>query len=122
MKVYPCTVHIDGIHDWLKPGMNAKVEVIINQLDNILYVPVQSIEVDQDHHFCYVNNGSELERREIKTGSFNDDFIEVRDGLQAGENVALTIPKRTTLDNEPAMEAPPSDAKGKKPAKTVAKN
>ena len=122
LKVYPCTVHIDGIHDWLKPGMNAKVEVIINQLDNILYVPVQSIEVDQDHHFCYVNNGSELERREIKTGSFNDDFIEVRDGLQAGENVALTIPKRTTLDNEPAMEAPPSDAKGKKPAKTVAKN
>lgn len=122
LKVYPCTIHIDGVHDWLKPGMNAKVEVIINQLDDILYVPVQSIEVDQDHHFCYVNNGSELERREIKTGSFNDDFIEVKDGLKSGENVALTIPKRTTLDSEPPPDAPHSDAKAKKSSKTVAKN
>ncbi|MDB6074008.1 MAG: hypothetical protein JWO89_1648 [Verrucomicrobiaceae bacterium] len=125
LKVYPCTIHIDGVHDWLKPGMNAKVEVIINQLDDILYVPVQSIEVDQDHHFCYVNNGSELERREIKTGSFNDDFIEVKDGLQSGENVALTIPKRTTLDAaEPTASPEPghSDPKAKKPSKAVAKN
>ncbi len=122
LKVYPCTIHIDGVHDWLKPGMNAKVEVIINQLDDILYVPVQSIEVDQDHHFCYVNNGSELERREIKTGSFNDDFIEVKDGLKSGENVALTIPKRTTLDSEPAPEPAHNDAKAKKSSKAVAKN
>ena len=120
LKVYPCTVHIDGIHDWLKPGMNAKVEVIINQLDNILYVPVQSIEVDQDHHFVYVNNGSELERREIKTGDFNDDFIEVKTGVQAGENVALTIPKRTTLDTDPPER--PADESKKKPTKAVAKN
>ncbi len=122
LKVYPCTIHIDGVHDWLKPGMNAKVEVIINQLDDILYVPVQSIEVDQDHHFCYVNNGSELERREIKTGSFNDDFIEVKDGLKSGENVALTIPKRTTLDSDPTPEPAHNDAKSKKPSKAVAKN
>lgn len=121
LKVYPCSVHIDGIHDWLKPGMNAKVEVIINQLDDVLYVPVQSIEVEQDHHFCYVNNGSELQRREIKTGAFNDDFIEVKGGLDAGEIVSLTIPKRTTLDAEPPMENPAAD-KAKKPSKTVAKN
>ncbi len=121
LKVYPCSVHIDGIHDWLKPGMNAKVEVIINQLEDVLYVPVQSIEVEQDHHFCYVNNGSELQRREIKTGAFNDDFIEVQGGLDAGEIVSLTIPKRTTLDAEPPMENPAVE-KAKKPAKTVAKN
>ena len=122
LKVYPCSIHIDGVHDWLKPGMNAKVEVIINQLDDILYVPVQSIEVEQDRHFCYVHKGSELERRAVQTGSFNDDFIEVSGGLTAGENVALTIPKRTTLDSEPAMEGPHPDAKAKKPVKAVAKN
>lgn len=96
LKVYPCTIHIDGTHTWLKPGMNAKVEIIIQQLADVMYVPVQSIEVENDHHFCYVDRSGKLERREITTGSFNDDFIEVRQGLNPGEMVALSLPKRTT--------------------------
>jgi multidrug efflux pump subunit AcrA (membrane-fusion protein) len=117
LKVYPCSVHIDGVNDWLKPGMNAKVDIIVNDLADVMYVPVQAIEVESDHHYCYVNNGSELVRRQIDTGSFNDEFIEVVKGLELGENVALTLPKRTSLDNDsepaPAKEAD-KDAKAKK--------
>ncbi len=98
LKVYPCTIHITGAHSWLKPGMNAKVEIIVDQLADVLYVPVQSIEVESDHHFCYVNNGSKLERREITTGLFNDDFIEVRNGLTPGDLVALALPKKSAAD------------------------
>lgn len=98
LKVYPSSVHILGMHDWLKPGMNAKVEIIVNQLADVLYVPVQSIEVEDDHHFCYVNSGAKLERREIVTGLFNDEFIEIRNGLQTGELVALSMPKKGTSD------------------------
>jgi len=98
LKVYPCTIHISGYHPWMKPGMNAKVEIIVNQLADVLYVPVQSIEVEQDHHFCYVNNNGTLERREVSTGLFNDEFIEVRNGLQGGEAVALALPKKAETD------------------------
>jgi HlyD family secretion protein len=80
LKVYPCTIHIEGTHPWFKPGMNAKVEIIIQQLADVMYVPVQSIEVENDQHFCYVESAGKLERREITTGAFNDDFIEVRQG------------------------------------------
>jgi HlyD family secretion protein len=98
LKVYPCTIHIDGYHPWMKPGMNAKVEIIVNQLADVLYVPVQSIEVDQDHHYCYISNNGALERRQISTGLFNDEFIEVRDGLNGGEAVALALPKKAEAD------------------------
>ncbi|MFC5457402.1 efflux RND transporter periplasmic adaptor subunit [Prosthecobacter fluviatilis] len=98
LKVYPCTIHINGYHPWMKPGMNAKVEIIVDQLADVLYVPVQSIEVEQDHHFCYVSNNGSLERREISTGLFNDEFIEVRDGLKGGEAVALALPKKAEAD------------------------
>lgn len=101
LKVYPCTVHIDGLNDWLKPGMNAKVDIIVSDLADVIYVPVQSIEVENDHHFCYVNTGNELQRREVSTGAFNDEFIEVLKGLDLGENVALTLPKRSSLDAGP---------------------
>lgn len=124
LKVYPCSVHIDGAHDWLKPGMNAKVEIIVSDLADVLYVPVQAIEVENDRHFCYVNGSGDLERREVATGSFNDDFIQVLKGLQAGENVALTIPKRSVLeesmDTPGAAKAAKPDKGDKKAKKTVA--
>lgn len=99
LKLYPAVVHVDGTHDWLKPGMNAKVEIIVNELDDVLFVPVQSIEVENDHYFTYVKQGGSLERREVKTGSFNDEFIEIRSGLTVDDEVALAIPKRQNLDN-----------------------
>lgn len=102
LKVYPAVVHIDGAYEWLKPGMNAKVEIIVNQLDDILYVPVQSIEVENDHHFTYVNAGSRMERREVKTGSFNNEFIEIKSGLALGEKVALALPKKQNMESNPA--------------------
>lgn len=124
LKVYPCNVHIDGLQEWLKPGMNAKVEIIVNDLADVLYVPVQAIEVENDHHFCYVNTGSDLERREINTGAFNDEFIEVLKGLTPGENVSLTLPKRTVLDSEPSgsdAKPPVPGAEGKEPEKKIKK-
>jgi HlyD family secretion protein len=112
LKVYPCTIHIDGTHPWLKPGMNAKVEIVIQQLADVMYVPVQSIEVENDQHFCYVQAGGKLERREITTGSFNDDFIEVRQGLNTGELVALSLPKRTVNGPSPAPSNTPVPVPG----------
>ena len=113
VKVYPCSVHIQGTHDWLKPGMNAKVEIIVNHLADVIYVPVQSIEVEDDRHFCYVQQGAKLERRAVDTGLFNDDFIEVRSGLEPGDQVALSVPAK-----------PPAGKVAKKgpPKKNIASN
>jgi multidrug efflux pump subunit AcrA (membrane-fusion protein) len=117
LKVYPCTIHIAGTHPWLKPGMNAKVEIIIQQLADVMYVPVQSIEVENDQHYCYVESAGKLERREITTGSFNDDFIEIRQGLNPGEMVALSLPKRTTTG--PSGPTPPSSSSTPDASKTA---
>ncbi len=125
LKVYPSTIHIDGLQDWLKPGMNAKIEIIINQLDNIVYVPVQSIEVDNDVHYCYINDGSSLTRKEVKTGAFNDQFIEVKSGIEIGDSVALTIPKKTILEPDVDLPAPKTPGKPKpkdKPKGSIAKS
>lgn len=116
LKVYPCTVHINGYHPWMKPGMNAKVEIIIDQLADVLYVPVQSVEVEDDRHFCYIQEGGSLQRREISTGLFNDQFIEVRSGLSGSEAVALTLPKKAELDTG-TTPVPGENGGGSKPTK-----
>ncbi|MCX6855792.1 MAG: efflux RND transporter periplasmic adaptor subunit [Verrucomicrobia bacterium] len=128
LKVYPANIHIIGNQPWLKPGMNAKAEIIVDQLAEVLYVPVQSIEVEADQHFCYIRNNGKLERRSIKTGVFNDEFIEVRDGLQSGESVAISLPKRATMEDSrpdapsilPGENQKPIKPKAKEKSKDVA--
>jgi HlyD family secretion protein len=80
----------------------------------VMYVPVQSIEVENDQHYCYVESGGKLDRREVTTGAFNDDFIEVRQGLAPGDIIALSLPKRTNIG--PASPTRPEAPEASPPA------
>ncbi len=92
MKVYRTTVKIVGEHDWIRPGMTAKVEILVNHLADVIYVPIQAVNPIEDKKVCYVVNGSTPEKREVEVGEFNDDFIEVKKGIKEGEKVCLRTP------------------------------
>ncbi|MDF1863173.1 MAG: efflux RND transporter periplasmic adaptor subunit [Verrucomicrobiales bacterium] len=92
LKVYPATVEIDGTHEFLKPGMSAKVEIIVSELQDVNYVPVQSVFVEEDEHFVFRSDGNNYERHPVKVGAHNNDFIEVVEGLDEGEEVLLKMP------------------------------
>jgi HlyD family secretion protein len=92
LKVYVTDVSIDGTQDALKTGMTADVEVMINELHDVLYVPIQSVVTVEDEKICYVR-GSDVEKREVETGLFNDNFVEIKSGLTEGEKVLLNPPR-----------------------------
>lgn len=100
LKVYDTFIIIDGTHSWLKPGMTAQVEIQVAELKDVLYVPLQSVFNIDNQQVCYVQKGNEIEMRIVKTGEFNESFIEVKEGLKEGEKVLLytpgqSIPART---------------------------
>ncbi|MHC4242703.1 MAG: efflux RND transporter periplasmic adaptor subunit, partial [Planctomycetota bacterium] len=105
LKVYPTDVSIVGTHDSLKTGMTGKVEVTIDELHDVLYVPIQSVVTVETKEMCYVMAGSRVEKREVKTGLFNDDFVEIKSGLTEGEKVLLDPPRWT----EPEPEKEPAE-------------
>jgi RND family efflux transporter MFP subunit len=89
MKVYRTTITIKAPQDWIRPGMSAKVQILVKQLTNAVHIPVQSVSPMDDKKVCYVVQGAKLERREVEVGEFNDEFIEIRKGLKAGDRVSL---------------------------------
>jgi RND family efflux transporter MFP subunit len=115
VKVYTTDVTIEGTHDGLKTGMTGKVEVLFDGLQDVLYVPIQSVVTDADEtRFCYVKTNNRLEKREVETGLFNDNFVEIRTGLTEGEKVLLNpvrwiaseLPKeQKETEPEPAKES-----------------
>jgi HlyD family secretion protein len=112
LKVYSTDIVIDGTHDALKTGMTGKVTIIIDKLQDILYVPIQSVVTIEDKKVCYIA-GSPTEKRDVVTGLFNDNFVEIKSGLTEGEKVLLNPPKwtepekteeQTETESEPAKE------------------
>ena len=118
LRVYVTKLTIDGVHDWLKPGMSAEVEIIVKELEDVVYVPLQAVHPDVEGHICFVAGGSEAEHRKVEIGEFNDEFIVVLNGLQAGENVYLSEPPGYQAP-EPGYEPEPDIAPAKAAAQTA---
>ncbi len=93
LKVYPATVEISGNNDFLKPGMSAKVEILVNELSDVVYVPVQAVFTEEEQHFVFLKRGSSFDRHVVRIGEHNDEFIEIRDGLKEGDLVSLAMPQ-----------------------------
>ena len=98
LKVYVTDVSIGGTHDFLKTGMTGKVEVLIDELHDVLYVPIQSVVTVDEKEMCYVMASSRAEKREVETGLFNDNFVEIKSGLNEGEKVLLDPPRWTASE------------------------
>ena len=94
LKVYTTDIGIDGTDNALKTGMTGKVTIIIDKLQDVLYVPIQSVVTVEDKKVCYVA-GSPAQKREVETGLFNDNFVQIKSGLTEGEKVLLNPPKWT---------------------------
>ncbi len=120
LKVYLTTITISGVHDWLKPGMSAKAEIKVKKLNDVVYVPIQAILPEDGKQFVYMAKTGD--RKQVKTGEFNDEFIEVTSGLNAGDVVLLQTPESTSKgsleskESEEKKETPPTAAAAAKKA------
>ena len=94
LKVYPTTIKIDGTHDWLRPGMSAEVEILVDRLRDVVYVPVQAVSYFEDKRVVYLPGAGRPQRREVEVGAFSESFIEIKSGLREGEEVLLLAPQQ----------------------------
>ena len=112
LKVYTTEVGIEGRHNNLKPGMSAKVEIVIRELQNVLCVPVQAVVNREGYKACYLVTPSGLKMQKVKTGAFNDSLIEIIEGLSEQDAISLIPPSLTEqfeTQKKTKNKKPPSD-------------
>lgn len=114
MNAYQTTIKITTAHDWLKPGMSVKAEILVKELQDVVYIPVQAVTLVDGKQICMVQRGSGQERRTLEIGEFNDEFIEIKKGLQAGDKVFLRSldPVEKEPDSQKKPETKPAPASG----------
>lgn len=110
-KVYKTIVKIDEEVDQIKPGMTAVVEIHVENLEDVLCVPVQAIVQEGKETWCYVAQAGQIRKRPLQLGKTNDKFVEIRSGLTEGDQVVLNA---ASLLAETRSAQPGQAAEGKK--------
>ncbi len=92
LKVYDCHVWIDEDTDVLRPGMSCRVEILIEDYEDAVYVPVQCVLRVDNRPTVYLMDGPTPVPHEIKTGLDNSRMVRVLEGLEPGQRVMLAPP------------------------------
>lgn len=92
-KIFQVEIKVEDKDERLKPGLSATVDIIVDEHENALYVPLEAVFIDElDQTVVYVRNQDRIEKRIVTLGEGNDRVIIVLDGLQEGETVLLGRP------------------------------
>jgi HlyD family secretion protein len=100
VKEYETEVSIEDLPKdaGLRPGMTAEVKVAIRTVENALTVPIQAVTEIDGKHVAYVALDSGIDRRNVKVGESNEQLIQILDGIQEGERVALDARSRAAAE------------------------
>lgn len=85
--VISATVSIDNPDEDIFLGVDAKVKIHTASAKNVVLLPVEVVNIGKEGSFCYVIEDGLVTRRDITTGISSQDYVEVTEGIKAGEQV-----------------------------------
>lgn len=94
VKKFTVDVILDSTKDQiLKPGISAKAEIFVEERDDVVYVPIQSVFLEKGRHYSYVmNEKNKPIRVEVKPEINNETYIQIAEGIEPGDQVLLYNP------------------------------
>lgn len=93
---YTATVYVD-VDEGVYPGMQATVSIPQEEAENVVVLKEDAISFDEDNSaFVYMyDDNQELIRVPIEVGVSNGNYVEIRSGLDAGDEVYVEVEVKT---------------------------
>lgn len=88
VRIYTANVQIENPPATLRPGMTGKAEILVEQTEDQLVIPVRSILQFNGKNYVYVASDDGPTRREVEVAQSSGKLIVVTRGLDEGELVA----------------------------------
>ena len=101
IKVFPVSIFLNDANKDLLPGLTVSCRIIVDKIDDVLYVPMDAIYTESGKNYVYKKSGGSFKKNEVETGRSNSDFTIIVNGLDQGDEVALIDPfYETKTENE----------------------
>jgi macrolide-specific efflux system membrane fusion protein len=86
---YPVMFTLDSLPDGVRAGQTVNVSVTVGEVDGVIYVnPAALTTVGSRHTVLVLVNGEQV-IRQVEIGLTGDQGVEIKSGLQVGEQVVL---------------------------------
>jgi len=89
LKEHAAEIMLDESDLALSPGDTAHIEILIEEVPDVLGVPVQCVFTRGSQHFVFVKEGLSAAAREVKLGRLTTTMVEITDGLKPEERVLM---------------------------------
>jgi multidrug efflux pump subunit AcrA (membrane-fusion protein) len=98
IKVFPVEILLNETDRNLLPGLTVSCRIIIDKIEDVLYIPLDAMRMEGDINYVYKKSGKGFDKVTIETGLNNTDYVVVLDGLKKGDQIALVDPFAVTTD------------------------
>ncbi|WP_052464822.1 efflux RND transporter periplasmic adaptor subunit [Geoalkalibacter subterraneus] len=92
LKVYNTDIHLEGDVAGLRTGMSCQAEILIDEIEDALFVPLQSVTVLNGLQVVYIEGARGYVPRPVEVGRNNRRMVHILDGLEEGDMVLLSPP------------------------------
>lgn len=111
---YYVVLDVDDPDNLLLPAMTARVEIVTDEKENALAVPISALKTDSTGSYVMVQlegagkDGISQEKRYVTTGIYSDEYVEILDGLTDGERLAISYKSKSgSSSGKGGMGGPP---------------
>jgi len=114
VKIFDVIVKLDDpkMLIGLKPGMTAKVELMLARLESVLSVPVAAVFTEQERTYVWRLRGGKQEKAQVQVGRMNESRVVIASGLNDGDKVLLA-PQEAQQQPPQEAEAPSDNGAGR---------
>lgn len=103
-------VHLANDDGALRPGMYGRASIVLSVHTQALVVPATALQLRDQKPYVFVHGGGKVSRRSIEIGIDGGDWIEVRHGLQAADEI-VTAGADGLADGSAVRVAPAASVK-----------
>ena len=112
---YYVVLDVDDPDNQLLPAMTARVEIVTDEKENALAVPISALKTDSTGSYVMVytegagkEGAASQEKRYVATGIYRDEYVEILDGLSDGDRLAISYKaKSSSSGGRGGMGGPP---------------
>lgn len=111
---YYVVLDVDDPDNLLLPAMTARVEIVTDEKENALAVPISALKTDSTGSYVMVQlegagkDGISQEKRYVTTGIYSDEYVEILDGLSDGDRLAISYKSKSgSSSGKGGMGGPP---------------
>jgi len=88
-RTAPVEILISNPNHLLKPGMFARATIVTKENKDTLIIPRDALIKKDDSTFIFIVKDNRALRKEVTTGMSQENLVEIKDNLNAGEEVIV---------------------------------